>query len=621
MINRREILNYKSLLKIMMIVLVIITSCFIWSCKEKIILTPEELFGNGGNVLVYPKVSIIDFFPDTAKIGSLIKLIGTNFSDISILKLGNMVIEDYILKADTVGHYDSKTQAKIYIDTIEFTLPRRSLRNTFLIEDIFGGNATLDKMIQPLYPYVTVTAYPIFIERERRFKLGSYNVDMIGAVRLVGKTTTVTLPVKEDNASPTEITVLTVGVTLPDTIVTLEFVPIDKSIRILIPSGGISTKKIPVIDPQPYDPVPPIVLWNFDEEPIFNNEDAQFGTAAVAGINLAKGVDSIRGNFYTVSLNRVPETPETPRGSSWAFLGRIEQTEMPDGTKPIDLSNFNEPYVTFLVNTNNHKGYFQFVVNTDDGVKYGTHGMFNFTFQNSGWEWKSFKFDDLRWERWSGEGPSKPAPNGAFEYMRFEYTTGDIPTGSYFEISVDEVMITDGPLMITDTLFLFEDGVNRFNANSTATSSVESKLNGSTVTAFEGAGYQTIKITNVAAQNETVGAVKYSGDYNEELKYFNAPHVSFWVNTGDKSSYLNVVAYEGDTRYVYNAGEVNTGGKWQLITTNIRAQAVKEDGSGGKINFGKLTAVSIEVNTGNAFKGAALEANIDYIVISEGPLY
>jgi hypothetical protein len=258
---------------------------------------------------------------------------------------------------------------------------------------------------------------------------------------------------------------------------------------------------------------------------------------------------------------------------------------------------------------------------TEDGVKYGTHGMFNFTFQNSGWEWKSFKFDDLRWERWEGEGPSKPSPNGSFEYMRLGYTTGDIPTGSYFEISVDEVMITDGPLMITDTLYLFEDGINRFNPNPSALSSIESNLNGSTINSFEGNSYQTIKVTNVAAQNEIIGAIKYSGEYKEELKYFNAPHISFWVNTGNKSSYLNVIAYQGETRYVHNLGEVNTSGQWKLITTNIRAQTAREDGSGDKINFSNMTGVSIEMTTGNAGNGVALEANIDYVVISEGPLY
>ena len=73
----------------------IISLVFLLSCQEKTIITPEKLFGikaEGSSGITYPGVSITNFFPDTAKIESLITLTGTNFDDILMLKLGNNII-------------------------------------------------------------------------------------------------------------------------------------------------------------------------------------------------------------------------------------------------------------------------------------------------------------------------------------------------------------------------------------------------------------------------------------------------------------------------------------------------------------------------------------------------
>ena len=592
------------------------------SCKKEELLDPDRLFNTDAPVLNYPKVRLNGVSRDTVEVGDTLTLYGTGFEHILNVKMSDQEVETYNIKLDTIGSEDPETGEVSYSDTLILSVPRRSVEGQLSVEDKYGQTTDLGKEIIFTYPFVAVFTYPEFIERERRFKLGGKSVDLLKEVILVGEHSRVTLPVKPDNVvSQDEITVLTIGVMIPDSLVSMEFVTLTEQVEILIPANGVSDRLIPVIDPQPYDPVDPLILWRFDTDPLFNDSEAQFGAVAETGLNLAEGVEPVRGDFFTVSLNKVPETPETPRGASWAYLGRIQREEMPDGSTPIDLGSFNEPHLTFLVNTNNHYGYFQFVVSTEDGVKYGTHGLFNFIFQNQGWQWKSYKFEDLRWELWSGEGPKSPDPNGTYEYMRLGYTTADIPTGSYFEISVDEVMITDGPLMITDTLFLFEDGEDAFTGAPSTASSYTSSVNGSSVGAHEGQYYQTITIDAAAGQNETIGEIRYSGGYREALQYYNAPHISFWVNTGEKRGFLKVIAYEGETRFICNLGEFDTNGEWELVTVNIRAQTVHEDGTEEEIDFKKMTDLAVEVYTGSAENGEELEINLDYIVVSEGPLF
>ncbi len=568
----------------------------------------------------FPEFKIFDFSPKTALIGSECNITGQDFDKIFRVQMGGAHVQTFSLLKDTIGRFDEITNTMIFTDTIRFMIPRRIVKGPLVVENVYDYRQETQDIFEPTYPPVGIFVLPQNIERERRFKLSGLNIDLIKEVRIFGEQTDVTLQVKDDNATETEIVLLTVGINIPDSIVRLQFIPFASEIRILLPSGGIS-KPIPVIDPQPFDPVAPVIFWDFDGEiPLFDNKAAQFGTVAQAGINLAenKGVNKIRSNFFSVILDIVPVTPETDRGASWAYLGELKRENV-QGGGAIDLSNLNDPHFTFLINTNNNKGYFQLEMMQEE-TKYGTHDMLDFQYLNKGWEWMSFRMEDLRWEKWEGPGPRVPNVNGAFEYIKIGYTTGDIPSGSYFEISLDEVMITDGPSLITDTMFIFEDGINRFMVTGTPLSTFESGINISAIPPFEGERYQTVKINNAAKQNEVIGEIKYNGPFTDP-QYMNAPHVNLWVNTGSERGFLQLVAYEGTTRFIKNFGEISTGGKWQRMSVNLRAQTVPESGAMRKIDFSKLSSIGLLVTTGSASAGESLEINMDYITFSEGPAY
>lgn len=576
--------------------------CLLLACEEKEFSEDYDIR--------YPGFTISGFYPDTALVGSEITITGTNFDRIYRVKIGNKEVPDFVVKKDSVHGKDSITA----------TLPRRIIAGPLYVENIYDYSQRTENYFVPVYPPIGVFIFPEVIERERRFTLSGINVDLLEAIRMVGESTDLTLAVRDDNATPTEITVVTVGLDIPDSLVQLQLVPFSEEVVILTPAGGISDW-IPVIDPQPYDPIPPMILWDCDgETPLFDNAAAQYGAVAEFGLNLAEpdGVKMIRKNFFTVKLNVVPVTSETDRGASWAYLGELFREDNQDG-EALDLSQFNDPHITYLINTNGHDGYFQMEVEQAD-TKYGTHDMLDFQYSNEDWEWKTFRLEDLRWEKWEGEGPNKPDPHGSFAYVKIGYTTGDIPSGSYFEISIDEVMITDGPSVITDTLFLFEDQVNQFVVSGTPTSSFAASIDGGSVESFEGSHYQNITVDQVNLQNEELGEIRYDGPFTSP-EFMNAPHVNFWVNTGSSSGYMKVIAYEGTTRFIKNFGEITTGGEWQRFSVNLRAEALHELGEPVTINFKKISAVGILFTTGSAQTGQALEMNIDYVTFSDGPAY
>jgi hypothetical protein len=228
--------------------------------------------------------------------------------------------------------------------------------------------------------------------------------------------------------------------------------------------------------------------------------------------------------------------------------------------------------------------------------------------------------EDLRWEKWEGEGPNKPDPHGVFDYVKIGYTTGDVPSGSYFEISIDEMMITDGPSIITDTMYLFEDQVDRFVVSGTPTSNISSSIDGSAVEAFEGSHYQTVIVQQVNLQEEVLGEIKYLGPFTSP-DFMNAPHVNFWVNTGTTKGFIILIAYEGTTRFIKTLGEINTESEWQRFSINLRAETVHEMGEERNIDFKNLSAVGLVITTGTSEIGQALEINIDYVTFSDGPAY
>jgi hypothetical protein len=166
---------------------------------------------------------------------------------------------------------------------------------------------------------------------------------------------------------------------------------------------------------------PAIRLWDFENTSAspFNNTGG--GTA---GFNAGSGVTPFMGSgYYTVKKSGV---------GTWSDIGSFTYGET------LDISDLKDPHLSFWVNTKGDGGYFQL----EDGQ--GSWGHFtnaggygdDYKFVTDGWELRSIRLSEFPWEG-AGFNPS------AFKPTLF-VKTGNV--AGNFEINLDEVYISDGPM-------------------------------------------------------------------------------------------------------------------------------------------------------------------------------
>ncbi|MGM0375751.1 MAG: IPT/TIG domain-containing protein [Bacteroidota bacterium] len=122
----------------------------------------------------------------------------------------------------------------------------------------------------------------------------------------------------------------------------------------------------------------------------------------------------------------------------WAWTGAIGYYE------EIDLSEIKEPYISFMVNTNGERGYFQMETYQND-VKWGGNIPNTYEITTDGWEVMTFPISDILGGNWGGDGDaSELDTNAPIDYLKIGFTTGNIEEGAQFELNIDEVYISDG---------------------------------------------------------------------------------------------------------------------------------------------------------------------------------
>lgn len=170
-------------------------------------------------------------------------------------------------------------------------------------------------------------------------------------------------------------------------------------------------------------------------KPFFTCFDFEDGTQnyngnATAGINLS-GIAPNNGDKYL--------TVKLAAATSWNWTGDINKTG------PIDLSTLNDPWITFWVNTNGKKGFFQFET-TENGTKWGANVDASDYFINTSGTWKrySFRMANAGWGKWGGDGTELNL-KGTLDYLKIGFTTGNV-AGEDYEVNIDDVIISDGSM-------------------------------------------------------------------------------------------------------------------------------------------------------------------------------
>lgn len=548
----------------------------------------------------FPRATVDSISPMTDTIGKNITIYGKQFQKISSVQIAG-VYSCAVVNIDTT----TSTKNKMVI-----TIPRVVEKGTIYIKNLYKVQTQSTVSFTPIFPDVSLTEWPTSIELGRTFKIKGDNVDMISKVTVGGKDATIMSATKNVVVvSIASLTSLAIGNSVVVSVTT-------KSGNKVPDSGSI-----PIVAPsQYYAPYTGYLLFDFESDVAINDEGS--GLAYTAGYNL-DGVKGIGRCFSLIS------------SISSAWSGVYCSLKANNGGSGYDLSNFREPYLSFLVNTNGHEGYFSFDV-TQNGTTEDKHidGGWasklgytdNYMIKTSGWEWRSYPLSAFGF-----------AANlsGVIDNFKFLIRGGN--AGNPFEIHLDQIMITDGPVNPIAVMD-FESDVPDFPSTQGIASggSPVYGLNLGTgtgiVSGYQGNKYFTVKATD-SHSGEYGSIISPTISLSDFDNNYNALYLNFLLNTGSANyGYFQLVIHQGSAwvlKHFYgnpnytDSWSMNTNGKWQWrsIPLNPRIQSWDWDSnshSGLQIDFSQ--PFSVEVSFKNASGAAAYETDVDYFYMSNVPM-
>lgn len=556
-------------------------AAFLTACEK------EKMFGEGFDI-PYPIPVISGFSPSNALVGSEITISGTNLEKTNSVTIGaEKVSAEIITKSAT---------------SVKIKLPRRFSAGVINLSTAFEKSTVSEQVYTPKYPATSVTKWPTEITQTQDIILRGDNMDLIkeievGAFKIVANASSLSAT---QAVFPTTSLALKVGTKL--------------TIKVSKAFGELTNNVSPALDVKEFDPtntafIPeaPVVLADYE-----NGINNYVGGTKIAqsGINLSK-IAKGRGEKYL--------TIKTNDADGWTSdLGSMS-------FKDINISDFHDPHLTFLVNTNGQKGYFQLEIQ-QNGVKGGGHFTGatssspedDYTFPvTKGWEWRSISLKNFPWENWWGSSNGKLVfnPKGKIENIAFTFKQGNGGSNGskVFELNLDQIMITDGKSLPVANLFDFENGVNPYSGSAT------SKIN--TSSPISGDKYLTLTKSGVSNWDWT-GDISSTGPYS--LATMKNPHLNIWVNTGNEKGFFQIETFQKDTKFGASVDIDNyyleTKGQWKLYSLPIATLGWGVWGGTGKFDpKGTFDYFKFGFSTGNV--AGKYEISIDEVTLSDGPVF
>lgn len=478
---------------------------------------------------------------------------------------------------------------------IKFQVARRAKTGMIELENKYRRDAISSEKLIVKYPEVTVTKWPAALYVGKSFTIEGENVDLItqvivkdSVVDIVNPTSTTKIVV------PTNKFNLMAGETVSIKVISL---------------GPIDIDEVTGVPVEAEVPLPnfkqPVVLWTFEDgDPIVTSAG---NAPTTQGRNLG-GLSAQRGeNYYSVTKTQT---------GGWTNFIYIEK----EG--PFNLTEFNDPHLTFLVNTNGKRGYVnpfftQGGSEADNHFNNGTASAkkkYNddYAFQTNGWEWRSYPISKL----FAGFGAT-----GTFDRIRLRFTSGNVGNGGSpedYEIHIDQVMITDGLQLPTELIWDFEDGAYTWDNNLSPTHGINLSA------VLMGAGEKFLTVQKAAVSSwQWQGAIVKNQTF--VLSENDDPHISFLINTGNKRGYVQIEVFQNATKWGGNSETQNylfdTHGQWQSVS--LRLKDILGNWGGDAAAFdptASLDYVKIGFTTGNV-DGTDYEVNIDDVYISDGGMW
>lgn len=542
---------------------------FVTGCQDK-------EFGEGYDIKL-PVSVITEVQPATEYIDGEVTILGENLDAVISLSLGNIACE--ILEASP--------------NTLKFKVPRSAERNNIQVENKYKKSFTSSQVFTPLYYDVVVTNWPLKLERGRTFVIQGNNVDLITKAYVNG------VEVQRSGVpSPDKITYSLKDITLDDTaVITLK----TKT------NQELTSSVIDVVEPSDvFIPMKTIVLCDFDQimPTIVEGNPSGPGASYQAGLN-ATGITPAFGSYYSLTA---------PLGNGWN--GMYQELICTNDGYGYDLSLFTDPHITFLVNTNGKQGYFnpRLTINGVSGDKHftGQNGEYpdDYKFKTTDWEWRSYSLSAMGFDT-----------NGVVESLDLLIRGANVGNNNSeeFEINIDQVLITDGPLKPT-ILSKFNELPEIEGGNAILDGGTGVSMAG------EGAHYLTVKSDNVQKW-QSLGKIIYPNMSADQ--YLNSMYINFMVNTGNSDGYMQLIFLQNGTEYGKHFKGENpygddyrfgtTQGNWEWRSYMIDPKSLEIwSGDGTGLDIYAPFDLIIEFKTGNV--EGSYELNLDYVTLTATPI-
>ena len=468
-------------------------------------------------------------------------------------------------------------------DTIRVTVPRIVESGTVTISNKYDREFVSDLIVLPRFYEAVVTKWPSEIQQGKTFTLKGDNVDLIQEVRVNGEVVNVS-----GSPSPESATYSTSGIDLK----------IGESVEIEVtPKSGtpqLSSEIKVVVPNEKYVPKQSLMLVDINDVFAVDQGD-KYNSCTV------ETIDGYLGKAIRVT---------SPVGNGWD--GIYLKLYCDNNGQGYDLSGYNDPHITMLINTNGGQGYVQPITYDGDNGEIdkhltAVHGYGDdYKSVTNGWEWRSYSLSKLEF----------PVANGKADKIGVQFRGGNVGNGNddAFEMELNMVMITDGPLNPT----LAWDCESLTTGNFVLKDAVNSPLDGY----CQGNSY--IHFSNAISGGwDWMTDAYVDVDGLDEATYNNGIWLNMLINTGHNNGYAQIEVGQGGAGLTWMnfVGSQGYGDDYAFRPTDNKWEwrSVKFDPDAIGLDATQPFYIKVAATTGN-WETGQYELNVDYIVFTTAPM-
>ncbi len=526
--------------------------------------TDDVTYGENDDIN-FPASILESFEPKVAYVGEQVTILGEKLDLVERVQIGNVDCEVV-----------SQSEGEIV-----FNIARLASRDKITIINSYSRENISVDFLSPEYYAAVVTKWPAKLQQGSSFALVGENMDLISEVKVGAKV----VP-RQGVATETKATF-----SLKDIVMEGE-----TAVVTVLDKSGVTFKSEEIVitaATTTYVPSKTLLLANFEDVmPEFVDGDSKPYTSTKNG----SGVVPMFQDYWTVS---------SPAGNGWA--GIYQKMRFDNGGAGYDLSSYNDPHISFLINTNDISGYFGLALNGSDQHFKGQEGEYSddYKFVTEGWEWRSYSLTGMGFD-----------VSVAIETFELWFRGGNIGDAVPFDVSVDQVMITDGALV-----WDMETAPTNYGGDW-----IENSGTGFTNVA-QGETYYTIK---KQAQTSWTFLGGISQENIDCSKLTNAIYLNFYVNTGTTAAggYFQMVFEQGGVEYfgqhfckndAYTDDySIKTSGEWEWRSWYIDPATLEGFDPSSPFTF-KANATTGNIGTDKGNSGE-YELNLDYVVFTGTPI-